>query len=243
VLPLLDALAAMGREDEARRLRQSFEARDWDLQQADVTRVLGLLSGPRQQELPVRPSAEGPLPEAREDHPNDPSFIQLYRPFMEAIPAWRDLLDTTNQLLSARSWEAVTAACEGLFCSALGFDDDRVPLTHRLRGKSAVEVFEQLGSFKGFRVCLVRLTRSLSDTRWSNMSEHYRPCFRLVPRALLLSYEPGSGAIRLVFRQRHGRTDTRPRYRCIAGPWFLRDPQENLLTICRRLDLCRPGFD
>jgi len=237
VFSLLDALTALGRSDEVTQLRQGFEERSWRLTSEDVAVVAARLSAPARRSLPVDDSVP---PGSAVDIPD---FIRLYRPFVEALPGWPELLAATNRLLGARSWDALRQAAHEVFCDVLGFDDHPVPLTPRLRRRSAIADLEQIGSFAGFRVCVVRLTRSLSDTRWSSSSEHYRPCFRLVPRALLVSYEPGAGVIRLVFRQRHGRTESRPRYRCIVGPWFLRDPQENLLTICRRLDRCRPGLD
>ncbi len=250
---LLAALSSMGRGDEASRIRQSFEERRWALSAADVAGLIARLHAPVQQELPIHGAADPTPTDAstpadgalcgEPDGEPVPQFVQLYRPFVQALPAWRELLEATNNLLLARGWSDLREAASELFCDVLGFDADPVTLTQRLGRRSAIQDFEQIGSFAGFRVCLVRLTRSLSDTKWSNTSEHYRPCFRLVPRALIISYEPGAGAIRLVYRQRHGQSDSRPRYRCVVGPWYLRDSQENLLTICRRLDLCRPELD
>ncbi len=239
VLSLLDALTAMGRADEVIQIRNDLDARNWQIESQDVAVLAARLSSPPQQ----APSVERDVANPSSDSASWPDFVELYRPFVEAMTDWSELLTATNRLLGATSWPTLHRAAHQVFCDVLGFDDRPVALTHRLVGRSAIEDFEQIGDFAGFKICLVRLTRSLSDTRWSNKSEHYRPCFRLVPQALLISFEPGAGAIRLVFRQRHGRADSRPWYRCIRGPWFLRDAQENLLTICRRLDRCRPGMD
>ncbi|MBK6580450.1 MAG: hypothetical protein IPG17_30695 [Sandaracinaceae bacterium] len=109
-----------------------------------------------------QPHPIAPTRAPERDEPT-PHFVRLYHPFVEAMPRWRALLEATNQLLLARTWETVRQAASGLFCGVLGFDEARVSLTRRLTGRSAIEDF---GADRVFRWVprLVRLTRSLSDT-------------------------------------------------------------------------------
>ncbi|MBN2798635.1 MAG: hypothetical protein JXX28_05750 [Deltaproteobacteria bacterium] len=165
--------------------------------------------------------------------------LSVFQPFLDALPGGRGLLAAVEALVSSGGWSSLQSRARALFVDELGYDARSVRHTERLRGRSAIEDLIQIADYRGLAIAVVRLTRDLSDTRWSNTASHYEPVFRLLPAALLVSWEPGAGVIRLVYRRDEGAL-RKPRYRCAAGPWYLRDPGEDLLTMTWRVAQLRP---
>lgn len=241
---LLAALRAMGRGASAEVFERDFDARAWALGVEDQHRLLEALRPDAQLSLVPEPSLPlvPQVPDAERSPSPWPKALHHHQSFLASIRDGSTILRAVEQLVRSRGWEAVKTSVAGMFVEVLGFEADEVDLLPRMTGRSQIGRFTTVARHGDFLIALVELTEELSDTRWSVASAHYAACFRLVPYGLLVAIEPGTGTLRLVYQQTRRGEASRPRYRALVGPWFFRDPHDDIVTWTRRFELLRPRF-
>ncbi len=245
VRSLLKVLESMGLERAASAFEQEFVVRGWEnLTPHDHQRVLDAMRlAPEPQEasgdLVVKTGGDHlspPPPVIPKEPPRgqpDPLAPTIeFKPFIDAIPKGARVVAALDALAKTIRWSDFEQRMHQLFVSVLGFTADAVDLSPRVGQQSTIKHLKTVARHGHFQVAAVCLTETLSDTKWSATSSHYRTCLPLVPYGLLVSFEPGSGAIRFVYyRQETGEL----RYRALIGPAGLRDLDDNLLVWAHRI--------
>lgn len=226
---LLGALRGLGRVEVATAFEREFTARGWEhLDLADERRVLESMRS----EAPPSPGRMGQVrtaPAAVQESPPQVDRLEPltgFLPFLDAIRGGRDILLALDALARCLRWERFERQVARLFVSVLGYESHEVDLSERVGQRSTIERLKLVARHGHFQVAVVVLTDAFADTKWSAAAAHYQTCVPLVPHGLLVSFEPGSGAIRFVFRSSEGKL----RYRALVGPASLREPDDNLLT-------------
>ena len=238
---LLAALRGVGRDQVADDFEREFKRRGWQhLTPEDAQRILVALRPDgidrRDQHQPAR-VVKGPMGPQDPEHPANPlQALTGFEPFLTAIKGGEQILEAIDALAKCVRWESFERAADRLITSVLGFEPHRVDLSERVGQQSTIQHLKIVGRYRGFDVAVVGLNPSFADTKWSATATHYQTCVPLVPRGLLISFEPGSGAIRFVYRHQVDKL----RYRALVGPAGLRDADDNLLTWTRRLEQIRP---
>lgn len=233
VRTLLTVLGSMGREEVSADFEREFAGRGWGkLTPQDHQRVLDVMRlAPEAQDttpgILSNPGSVRPAPPA----PDPLAPIAGFKPFLDAIPKGPRVLAALDALAKTVRWSDFEQRVHQLFVAVLGFTADPVDLSPRVGQQSTIKHLKTVARHGHFQVAVVCLTETLSDTKWSATSSHYRTCLPLVPYGLLVSFEPGSGAIRFVYRQEKGDL----RYRALVGPASLRDPDDNLLVWTHRV--------
>ena len=234
---LLDTLRNLGQLEQAERLEDELEKKNWIVDDPVIRKLSLLIRTASTNEVQSSLAKELAHAEgSRKQQISVSPCLSLFAPFVETIPDYAALISAISNLGRAPTLDECLDTLKRVFVDALGFDSVNVDATSRLQTQQTMTRLVSVASYEGFIV-------SVGETSYSGpYATPYESVFRIHPYGLCVITSPEKGILRFAYT--HGRNVNKREvaYRTLSGPPRGRDANDNLLTWVRRLHLVRPDF-